>query len=223
MDFKNVLLIFVKYPLPGIVKRRLAKTIGRDAAACLYRMFVEVILKRTECGDFSRIVFFTPAARKQETARWLGEEIDILPQSRGDLGARLSMAFKQVFGLGGERVVVIGTDSPLIDKRIVSEAFKKLKHNDCVIGPSLDGGYYLLGLSHFYREIFQGINWGSRDVFNQTKAAVDRLKIKVSVLNKCFDIDDMDDLKQLSRSLKHIRGQNRKELLALKEVVKEAL
>lgn len=198
----NVLIIFVKYPQPGFVKTRLAKEIGKENAASLYRLFVEAILSRTDDKNFNRVIFYTPAEKRHQIKDWIGSDMDIYPQKGKDLGERLSHAFKFIFEKGAKRAVVIGSDSPTIDKKIILQAFKELEYNECVIGPSSDGGYYLVGLSYFHTEIFKDITWSTNKVYEQTLNRLRKLKLKFSSLDELFDVDNFEDLVTLKRSLR---------------------
>lgn len=200
----DVLIIFIKYPQAGVVKTRLAKGIGSENAARLYQAFVEAILKRTKSKSFQRIIFYSPADKEKEIRNWLGEAAPgsafVLQKGR-TLGERLCQAFRFAFANGAERAVAIGSDSPLIDKTLIVEALRKLKDAKCVIGPALDGGYYLIGLSSLHREIFQGIYWGTESVFDQTIVKLKQLKIRYALLGESFDIDSYCDIILLKKIL----------------------
>jgi rSAM/selenodomain-associated transferase 1 len=208
----NGLIIFIKYPEAGLVKTRLAKEIGKEKAAFLYRLFVEAILGRTEDRSFRRLVFYTPAKRVKEIVRWLDPKLDFYtfyPQKGKNLGERLSCAFKLSFKNGAKRVVAIGTDIPTIDKNVILDAFKVLENKPCVLGPALDGGYYLIGLSVFRKEIFKEISWGTKYVLRQTINRLHHIKIDYHLLDKCFDIDTYEDLLLLKTNLKGTPGISR--------------
>lgn len=199
----DILVIFVKYPVPGTVKTRLAKSIGKKNAACLYRLFVETIIRRTSSRKYRRIVFYTPTERKEDFREWLGN-IEFFPQKGKDLGERMASTFKLLFKNGARRVVIIGTDSPLIKRCVINKAFALLKKRQCVIGPSFDGGYYLLGLSSFCSNIFQNIEWGSCRVFKQTLDRIHSSRLTYSLLKSNFDVDDIDDLLLFKRRAKDL-------------------
>lgn len=191
---ENVLIIFVKYPKPGSVKTRLAKQIGKENAALLYRLFVKTILSATEDKGFARLIFYAPRGKRNEIKDWIGPDSIIYPQMGDGLGERLSNAFRLAFKKGAKRVVVIGSDSPAIDRKVIRRAFRELEKKDCVIGPALDGGYYLLGLSSFCEELFCGIDWSTEKVFQQTLDKIGNSKMKVSILEENFDVDEVEDL-----------------------------
>lgn len=208
MISKNILIIFVKYPQPGLVKTRLAKDIGKSQAASLYKSFVDVIVKRNISSRFKMIIFYTPGNRENEIRRWLGEKFEYQSQDGRDLGERMLNAFAFVFSQGAKKIILIGTDSPLIDKNVVIKAFKRLENAECVIGPSYDGGYYLLGLSRFCKDIFTNIDWGTDRVRQQTVKALEDLSIKYSFGDVDFDIDRLEDLKLFRARLRHKKDKD---------------
>lgn len=213
----DVLVIFVKYPQVGSVKTRLARGIGARKAALLYKLFVKSILETTNSNAYRRIIFSTPAEKEKETKNWLGNSIEVYLQKGNNLGERLSNAFQFVFQNGAKSVVTIGTDSPLLDEKSVFKAFRELKNKSCVIGPSQDGGYYLLGLSKFKKEIFQNIDWGTKNVFKQTLNILNKLKLKFSLLEADFDVDTIDSLILLKQRLRKLNKIDSPCLFSLRE------
>lgn len=214
----NLLIIFVKYPQPGLVKTRLAKDVGKQKAADLYRLFVEAALKRTKGKNFKRLIFYTPQDKVKEIKKWLGSDgLEFRPQKGRDLGERLFNAFRLTLGSSCvRRIVTIGTDSPLIDRKVVNTAFKALETKQCVLGPALDGGYYLIGLSSLKKEVFKGINWGTKKVFAQTLKRLKMLKMSYSFLDLSFDVDRHKDIVYLRQK---IRGSLQINPLGLKPIV----
>ena len=190
----DILIIFVKYPTPGLVKTRLAKSIGDKKAAALYRLFVEVILKRTNAKSFTRIIFYTPVKKEERMRAWLGKKLEMFPQRGRNLGLKLTDAFAFAFKRGARRVIAIGTDSPTLNKDLITKAFSKLKKVECVIGPALDGGYYLIGLSHFNPGIFRGVRWGTNKVLEKTQDKLQKFGLEYMFLNPEPDIDSFEDL-----------------------------
>lgn len=199
---KNALIIFIKYPQPGKVKTRLAKGIGGEKSVLLYRMFVDALLKRTAPGNFQRMVFYSPANKKNEIAKWLGEDIRIYPQRGGALGDRLLKAFDFAFKNGAEKVIAIGSDSPLLDNALINRAFRCLRNKEIVVGPAFDGGYYLIGLSSLEKSLFQGISWGTEKVFKQTMEKIREKKKSHEILSVHFDVDRKEDIFLLRDKIK---------------------
>lgn len=204
MLLDRVLIIFVKYPQAGFVKTRLAKEIGKEKAARLYRLFVKAILARTNDANFTRFIFYSPLEKETQIRQWLNYPPYLYPQEGDNLGKRLSNAFEFTFKRGAKKAVVIGTDSPTVGKETVIKAFEELEQNDCVIGPSTDGGYYLLGLSNFRREIFDNIEWDTDIVFRQTVNILKGLKLQLSFLDEDFDVDNSQDLIKLRNRLEKV-------------------
>ena len=202
MLLKDVLIIFVKYPKPGSVKTRLAKQIGKEKAALLYHFLVKTVLARTKSRGYSRIIFYSPEIPKKRFKEWLGGDFIFYPQKGSNLGKRLLGAFKFIFKHDAKRIVCIGTDSPLINSRIIDQAFRILRNKQCVLGPADDGGYYLIGLSSLNEGIFKGISWGAKKVFRQTLEKIKSRKIEYGILDKSFDIDTYEDIAILRKGLK---------------------
>lgn len=199
----KAILLFVKYPVPGRVKTRLAATIGAERAAEIYRELVERIC-RSLPSRTDLIVMFDPPERRQETITWLapfGANTRFVPQCGTDLGARLEHAFAHAFALQLKKVAVIGSDCPEITTAILDEAWKALDDHDCAIGPTEDGGYYLLALRQECPALFAGITWSSDRVFAQTVAQANVLGRSVHVLPILQDIDTEDDWRRLERRL----------------------
>ena len=190
---KNILIIFIKYPEAGQVKTRLAKDIGEKKAVSLYQKLVEWTVASTQSAAYERLIFYIPEDKKQQIADWLGYNLTYLPQEGGDLGERLTNAFKLTFAKETtKKVIVIGSDNPFVKEKLINKAFKCLKNKECVIGPAQDGGYYLLGLCSPNREIFQGIDWGTDKVLAQTQHILNKLNltssapIKLAVTELCI-------------------------------------
>lgn len=218
---ENILIIFIKYPEAGQVKTRLAKTIGKEQAAYFCRLSVEAVLKRTEDENYQTLVFFTPEEKKGRIKEWLGEGLELYPQQGKDLGERLASAFQEVFQRGAKHAVLIGTDSPLINSEMIRGAFRRLKEKESVLGPASDGGYYLLGLNSFHEELFQGVEWGSNRVWQQTLNIFKKTGIKYSLLAEHFDIDEMEDLQMLKNIFAERTSPELENLDALVSMVEE--
>ncbi len=221
MTNRNILIVFLKHPEPGKVKTRLAADIGKRRAAMLYRVFVETVLERTESKSFSRIIFYTPSSKKKQLTRWLGPAVEYCPQQGRDLGERMLNAFRYAFAQGADKTVIIGTDSPTLDNRTILNAFRKLNQADAVIGPSTDGGYYLLGMKKLHRQLFMGMAWSTGKVLERTLSVLKKSGLTHSCLRKVFDVDTLEDLVTLERRLQKPGGGAH--LAPLRRTVREAL
>lgn len=184
------LIIFQKNPMLGKVKTRLAKTIGDEAALSIYQALVHLTKTQAKSFDAQVLVYYSDFLPDQEVEdSWIQRV-----QNGKDLGERMSSAFQDAFEAGFEKVLIIGTDCPLITEEILNEAVSKLSSSDLVIGPARDGGYYLLGMSRLYAQVFQGINWSTDQVLSQTVAVAQKLGLSVSFLQEFSDIDTLEDL-----------------------------
>ena len=114
-------------------------------------------------------------------------------------------AFLELHSIGYEKIVLIGSDSPTIQKRHINLAFIKLKNNDVVIGPSVDGGYYLIGLKKPNQKLFTGINWGTKEVFKQTLLKIRSNNLSLELLEPWYDVDTPSDLKFLLTHIKYLK------------------
>ncbi|MRR07926.1 MAG: glycosyltransferase, partial [Deltaproteobacteria bacterium] len=136
------------------------------------------------------------ARSKEMVARWLGPDRMICPQQGSDLGERMKNAFRDVISRGSTRAVLIGSDIPDLPQSFIDEAFTSLEDHDAVLGPSLDGGYYLIGFrsDSFLPEVFDGVQWSTPAVFQQTLGILQKSKYSVHTLRERRDIDTFDDL-----------------------------
>ena len=203
---RRAILIFVKYPEPGLVKTRLAATLGAECAAEIYRRLVaEVFLRLPEDEDV--IVCFDPAERREEIERWLngiatGKRLHFLPQCVGDLGARLTDAFAETFARGFQQVAAIGTDCVEIDAAIFAETWTTLDTHDVAIGPSEDGGYYLIALTAPSPAIFEKIPWSSASVLAETLARAASENLRIHLLPILHDVDTEEDWRRAEQRLR---------------------
>lgn len=143
------------------------------------------------------MIFFYPPESGQRMRQWLGDEYKLLTQSGNDLGERMKNAFKTVFSQGHSSALLIGSDSPDLPGLIIDEALISLKDHDAVVGPSYDGGYYLIGFraDTFLPRTFDAIPWSTPEVFLQTLDILGKADCRVHILPKWRDIDTLDDLK----------------------------
>jgi len=193
------LLFFVKYPEKGKVKSRLAAVIGDDSAAGVYKNLVAQMLSTVKEGSFPLYICFFPKNAQKPIKNWLGREYRYIPQNGKDLGERMRNGFIDGFAMGYKRVVLIGSDIPDLPMKSIEEAFKSLKEMDAVIGPAYDGGYYLIGFKDktFSPQVFEGIAWETKNVFDETMKKLKRFRRTVHTLPYQRDIDTVDDLKHL--------------------------
>jgi rSAM/selenodomain-associated transferase 1 len=192
----RALVVFLKHPAPGAVKTRLAAAIGPVAAAELYRALAEHVLASTtpEPGDYERLVFFDPKEAHDQMRAWL-PAVRLVAQAGGDLGARLADATARAFARGASRVAVVGTDAPRLARDTVVSALDALDAADVAIGPSADGGYYLLALRQAQPELFGGIAWSTPSVAAETRARASAAALVVHELPVLRDVDTLEDVR----------------------------
>lgn len=187
-------MIFVKNPEPGRVKTRLAKTLGDEKAYEIYLRLLYHTMKMASNADCVKEVWYSAFVDEEDlfNSKTFGKKL----QSEGDLGKKMSMAFKSAFNEGYERVVIIGSDCPGITDTLIESAFELLAQNELVIGPANDGGYYLLGMSRFIPELFIGVPWSTDKVFGKTVEIAESKQVSLKELPVLVDIDNEDDLNQ---------------------------
>ena len=193
----GALLIFTKYPRPGRVKTRLIPALGPEGAAQLMARLTAHTLSRAQAfarrQNLSLTVYYDGGSAPQMQACF-GPHLAYRPQGRGDLGQRLLAALAETLAAGPPPVVIIGSDCPDLSAPILAAAFQQLADHDLVLGPALDGGYYLLGLKALYPELFQQIAWGTDQVLAQTQAKALGLGLRTALLPVLRDIDRPADL-----------------------------
>ena len=191
---RPTILIFLKAPIRGQVKTRLAASIGADAALEAYRRLVERQMAALPKG-WPVEVQFTPANAEDGMRAWLGEMEGrrFVPQCDGGLGERLSFAVEGAFKRGAEQVLLIGGDCAELGRTEFEAAAQGLRKNDAVIGPSGDGGYYLFGLAKNRRDVFEGIDWSTVVVAEQTRERLQRTKSSWIELTTLRDVDTEED------------------------------
>lgn len=204
------IIIFAKTPIAGLAKTRLIPAIGKEksqllAKGLLYCCLNEVrSLKNNSNLDLTLELCVAPTKQHDIWQKLqLSNDFVITEQAEGDLGDRLAIACKDHIN-NGESVFLMGTDCPFLTENYLSNAIEKLKHNDCVIGPALDGGYTLLGLNKFDATLFSEILWSSDSVFSSTVNKLTNLGYKFEALEVLSDIDEKQDLSRLPKKLKDI-------------------
>jgi len=197
---RSCIALFVKPPLPGRVKTRLARDIGDEAACSIYLALVERVLANIAASDLPLVIFYDGDNADQLPLAWREAAQICIPQQGGDLGERMANALGQLFSDGIEQAVLIGSDIPGLDAAYLHNAFRLLAGHDLVIGPAIDGGYCLIGFhsSTFTPPLFQQIPWSSGQVLELTLSAAEAARLSVGLLPPLRDIDTLDDLIHIS-------------------------
>jgi len=200
MSQRNKLIIFVKNEEAGRTKTRLAATIGDEEALDVYRKLLAYTFSRAEGVSAKKEVWYSRYKAKDDI--WASGDFSKKVQSGEDLGKRMSNAFEHSFKKEKfQSVVVIGSDCAELRTNIIEEAYSKLKDHDFVIGPAEDGGYYLLGMSRFCPDVFEGIEWSTKSVFDQTVKKIEALGFNFALLQTLNDVDNIDDWNQVKDRL----------------------
>ncbi len=196
----NGLIVLAKYWQPGQVKTRLAASIGLPQAAELHRVFLATTLTRlAKLADFRQLAF-TPDDRQACFRMLAPASWQLAPQVSGDLGARIQAALCSALEQGLHRVVLLGSDTPHLPTRLVDEAFACLESVDVVLGPSEDGGYYLLG-ARIVPPIFDDMPWGQSNMLASTEQRLQTANIPYHLLPAWYDIDHLEDVRRLQTEL----------------------
>lgn len=195
-----VVIAMLKAPRAGFVKTRLAREIGAGPAAAVYRRLVEHQVASIP-RDWPVEIHFAPAEAEAEMRAWLGIGHVYHTQVGDDLGARLVHAIAGAFHRGASAVLVIGGDCPGLDEAALREAWSALQAVDVVLGPALDGGYYLIGLRRPLSELFRGIPWSTDTVFKVTMDRVREAGLSHALLSAREDVDDLASWRRLEALL----------------------
>lgn len=193
MKTASSLLIFVKNPELGKVKTRLAKTLGDEKALEIYQYLLSHTQKITrQLSQVDRMVFYSSFVEEEDS--W--DRIHYLKfiQKGRDLGERMAQAFQSAFEKNNQKVVIIGSDCLELNTEIIEEAFRQLDHQDFVIGPARDGGYYLLGMRQPEYKVFQNKNWSTASVFSDTIKDIEAGAYSYALLPVLSDVDHESDL-----------------------------
>jgi rSAM/selenodomain-associated transferase 1 len=184
-----------KHPVPGRVKTRLAAALGDETACALQRAFLLDLADRLRALPYAVTWAFWPPSAP--FAALIGDA-RCRPQSGSDLGDRMVAAIEAEMAEGAGPVVVLGADVPHVDLACVEGAVRALAgHADVVLGPALDGGYYLIGVRAAAPALFQDVPWGTDRVLRATLRRAERLRLRVTLVAESFDIDHVSDLARL--------------------------
>ena len=193
-DQENLLLIFTRNPELGKCKTRLAASVGDETALAIYIFLLEHTVAVTKDLKVSKEVYYSEAIREGDL--WDPSIYQKKIQKGPDLGERMANAFKAGFKAGYKKIAIIGSDLYDLSREDLDEAFEMLQTNDFVLGPANDGGYYLLGMTHFIPDIFKNKNWGTSSVLKDTLA--DLKNKNVYLLETKNDVDVLEDIADVS-------------------------
>ncbi|MGB1204703.1 MAG: TIGR04282 family arsenosugar biosynthesis glycosyltransferase [Chitinophagales bacterium] len=191
---KNALLIFIKNPVLGKAKTRLAASIGDEKALAIYRRLLEHTRKETQALAADKLLFYS---EKVENDAWPATDYQKKVQKKGDLGYKMKTAFSQAFDSGYQKVLIIGSDCAELKKEHLEIAFEALEKHNVVIGPANDGGYYLIGFQRLIHKVFENKKWSTAEVLSATLNDLERLNKTVFLLPELIDVDNYEDLQRI--------------------------
>ena len=202
----TTLMVFTRYPEAGRAKTRLIPALGPEGAAELQMAMTRHTLdqaRRFADAHDARIEVHFEGGDPASRLELFGDDLDLVAQVSGDLGARLTHAFERAHALGGP-VLVIGADCPELTSEHLVEAARALEEHDLVLGPAIDGGYTLLGTRRFERTLFEDVPWSTERVLATTLTRSEAAGLSATLLRPLRDLDTPDDLLELREVLDRI-------------------
>jgi rSAM/selenodomain-associated transferase 1 len=198
------LTLLTKFPQAGKVKTRLAKLIGEEKAAKWQKRILHHLLENIEefekqTGDLLK-VYLKPIEKRDKFCKIFNLDQDkIYQQPEGNIGKTMNLVFKKELE-NNNKVALIGSDTPTINKKTLSKTFTKLNSsNNIVLGPSTDGGYYLIAMKNYYPEIFQNVRWSNPQTLKDTLRQAEKQNISYHLLDEFTDIDTIEDLEKVKQ------------------------
>ncbi|MFZ1455093.1 MAG: TIGR04282 family arsenosugar biosynthesis glycosyltransferase [Saprospiraceae bacterium] len=188
------LIIFIKNPIMGKVKTRIAAGCDDAQALTIYKKLLEITRKITNSLKVNKYLFYSDTISLNDD--WDNDDYIKKQQTDSDLGHRMLHAFQTCFNAQSNfisKVIIIGSDCPYITPALIDNAFSVLDDHDIVIGPTLDGGYYLLGMKKLHQELFYNVNWSSETVFTSTLEKIKNSGLSYGQTELLNDIDTYED------------------------------
>ena len=196
-----------KAPRAGKVKTRLTPPLTPEESAslntCFLRDTARAIANTAREGRSRGIAVYLPVGAEETYAEILPAEFELIPQRGEGLGERMALAFDDLFSLGFDSVCLIGSDSPTLPQQVFSQAAQILaeRQDQVVLGPSEDGGYYLIGLKKLHRALLENIKWSTEHVLEQTIEKAREINLRIHLLPTWYDVDDPQTLHRLCSEL----------------------
>ncbi|MFT6716417.1 MAG: rSAM/selenodomain-associated transferase 1 [Saprospiraceae bacterium] len=189
----NQLIIFAKNPVLGKVKTRLAATVGNQKALEIYKELLAYTCAICSKANANKFVFYSDFIDEQDL--WNETKHKKKLQWGNDLGKRMANAFEETLN-NDSKAIIIGTDCKELTPEIINQAFGALEYVDVVLGPAVDGGYYLIGMKNLNMNLFNDISWSTSQVLDQTINKMNKEKLSYLLLKTLSDIDTEEDLKR---------------------------
>jgi len=191
-----------KAPRPGMVKTRLGPSLPSPAVTALYRCLLEdtVALAKSLAGV--EVAVMCPGADRDELANLFGNTVQVIAQKGEGLAAGLTSVFRHFTAAGRQRVIAFNSDSPHLAPPVLESAFRILATHDVVIGPTHDGGYYLVGANAAHPSLFEGDGLGTTSALDRLLTRAKILGLSTGFTESFYDIDVAHDLIRLARELR---------------------
>jgi rSAM/selenodomain-associated transferase 1 len=205
---RSAVAIMAKAPQPGQVKTRLCPPLSYGEAAQLYQCFLlDKIAQLNALLRAIPVISYSPADCRHLFEDLTPSHFMLFPQRGDDLGARILSTFEQLFRQGYTQVMVIDSDTPTLPTAHLEQALMLMarRENDVVLGPTEDGGYYLIGLRQSRRELFEEMPWSTSQVFPETRRRSEQYGLTVACTEYWYDVDTPDDLARLRDSLDQLQ------------------
>lgn len=196
-DVPVIVALFVRVPIPGRVKTRLATDLGNDGACDLYLAMVADVLSNIKSCNFPLYLFHDGNYGNELPAEWINASSKVIAQIGNSIGERMAAAFEHCFAENIEQVILVGSDIPGLDYEIIITASVALDIQDVVIAPAADGGYCLIALKQetYQPKIFEDVPWSTDQVLSATLERCGQYKLNVKLLETLQDIDNIKDIK----------------------------
>ena len=190
-DNRKAIIIFVRNPVLGKVKTRLAASVGEEKALAIYKELLQHTFDITVYANADKYIFYADSVSDDDL--WDAGGYFKRIQFDGNLGDRMKRSLNEILDCGYKKVVIIGSDCIELTSSIIEEAFKQLDTNDIVIGPANDGGYYLLGMKKMYPFLFENKQWSTDSVYGETLEGIRKHNLLFHSLEFLTDIDTEED------------------------------
>lgn len=191
---KNQLIIFVKNLIPGTVKTRLAADIGIQGALDVYQYLIENTYEEAKDVESDKVVYYSEYVEPEDV--FDTEKFQMRTQTGKDLGEKMLNAFSKSFESDYDKVVIIGSDCFDLQTDHIEEAFDQLENHDIVVGPAIDGGFYLLGMKQLHSSLFENKSYSHENVLSELLGEIGKQKLSFFLMQDLNDIDTLDDLKE---------------------------
>jgi len=198
----RTLVIMAKAPRPGAVKTRLAASFSPAAVADFYRCLLDDTLTLARSLGDVEVAIMCPGSDVNELERLTGNEANVVAQTGEGLAAGLTSVFAHFAASGRQRVAAFNSDSPHLPRSVLEAAFETLAAHDVVVGPTHDGGYYLVGAKASHPTLFAGDGMGTSSALERLLSRAQALELSVAFADSFYDIDVADDLTRLAEELR---------------------